>query len=98
MIALSPLLDGRSVDALLDLRARGHDLCVLDVSPVPFTQRPQSGIDSVAYDIWVLRRDALRHRLQRAGVAVAEWHDGAPLQAAVEEVRAFRRHARVARV
>ena len=98
VIALSPLLDGRSVDALLDLRARGHDLCVLDVSPVPFTERPQSGVDAVAYDIWVLRRDALRHRLQRSGVAVAEWREGMPLQAAVEEVRAFRRHARVARV
>jgi uncharacterized protein (DUF58 family) len=98
VIALSPLLDGRSVDALLDLRARGHDLCVLDVSPVPFTQRPESGVDAVAYDIWVLRRDALRHRLQRAGIAVAEWHEGTPLQAAIEEVRAFRRHARVARV
>jgi uncharacterized protein (DUF58 family) len=98
VIALSPLLDGRSVDALLDLRARGHDLCVLDVSPVPFTRRPDSGVDSIAYDIWILRRDALRHRLQRSGVAVAEWREGTPLQAAVEEVRAFRRHARVARV
>jgi uncharacterized protein (DUF58 family) len=97
VIALSPLLDGRSADALLDLRARGHDLCVLDVSPVPFTRRPASGVDSVAYDIWILRRDALRHRLQRSGVAVAEWQEGAPLQAAIEEVRAFRRHARVAR-
>jgi hypothetical protein len=65
---------------------------------VPFTQRPDSGIDAVAYDIWILRRDALRHRLQRAGVAVAEWHDGAPLQASIEEVRAFRRYARHARV
>jgi uncharacterized protein (DUF58 family) len=98
VIALSPLLDGRSVDALLDLRARGYDLCVLDVSPVPFTKRPASGVDAVAYDIWVLRRDALRHRLQRAGIAVAEWREGTPLQAAIEEVRAFRRHARVARV
>jgi uncharacterized protein (DUF58 family) len=98
VIALSPLLDGRSVDALLDLRARRHDLSVIDVSPVPFTQRPRSGVDAVAYDIWILRRDALRHRLQRAGVAVAEWQEGAPLQAAVEEVRAFRRHARVVRV
>jgi uncharacterized protein (DUF58 family) len=98
VIALSPLLDGRSVDALLDLRARGHDLCVVDVSPVPFTRRPSRGVDALAYDIWVLRRDALRHRLQRAGVAVAEWRDGAPLQATLEEVRAFRRHARIARV
>jgi uncharacterized protein (DUF58 family) len=97
VIALSPLLDGRSVDALLDLRARGYDLSVIDVSPVPFAERPGSGVDAVAYDIWILRRDALRHRLQRAGVAVAEWRDGAPLQSSLEEVRAFRRHARVAR-
>ena len=73
VIALSPLLDPRSVGALLDLRARGFDLAVIDVSPVPFTARPRRGLDAVAYDIWRLRRDALRHRLQRAGVAVVEW-------------------------
>src|SRR5205814_8610579 len=75
VIALSPLLDARSVDALLDLRARGHDLCVVDVSPVPFARRAAGGVDAIAYDVWILRRDALRHRLQRAGVAVAEWRD-----------------------
>ncbi len=51
VIALSPLLDPRSVGALLDLRARGHDLAVIDVSPIPFTHaavvRP--------------RRDRVRH-------------------------------------
>jgi uncharacterized protein (DUF58 family) len=98
VIALSPLLDRRSVGALLDLRARGHDLAVIDVSPVPFTRRPSGGTDQIAYDIWTLRRDALRHRLQRAGVAVAEWRDGEPIQAVLEEVRSFRRHARLARV
>ena len=98
VIALSPLLDGRSVGALLDLRARGYDLAVIDVSPVPFTPRPRSGLDAVAYDIWTLRRDALRHRLQRAGVAVVEWREETPLQGVLEEVRAFRRYARHARV
>ena len=98
VIALTPLLDDRSVDALLDLRARGHDLCVVDVSPVPFTRRTVDGLDAVAYDIWILRRDALRHRLQRAGVAAVEWRDDVPLQAVLEEVTAFRRHARLARV
>jgi uncharacterized protein (DUF58 family) len=97
VVALSPLLDNRSVDALLDLRARGYDLAVLDVSPVPYTERPKAGLDAIAYDIWILRRDALRHRLQRAGVAVAEWREGAPLQGALEEVRAYRRHVRHAR-
>jgi uncharacterized protein (DUF58 family) len=94
VIALSPLLDARSVGALLDLRARGYDLVVIDVSPVPFTKRPARGLDAVAYDIWRLRRDALRHRLQSAGVAVAEWTDDVPLQAVLEEVRVFRRYAR----
>lgn len=96
VLALSPLLDARSVGALLDLRARGFDLAVLDVSPVPFTARPK-GPDAIAYDIWALRRDALRHRLQRAGVGVAEWTPGLDLQMALEEVRAFRRHAHRAR-
>jgi uncharacterized protein (DUF58 family) len=94
VIALSPLLDARSVGALLDLRARGYDLAVIDVSPVPFTKRPAHGLDAVAFDIWRLRRDALRHRLQSAGVAVAEWTNDAPLQAVLEEVREFRRYAR----
>jgi hypothetical protein len=98
VIGLSPLLDPRSVGALLDLRARGFDLAVIDLSPVPFTPRPARGLDAVAYDIWTLRRDALRHRLQQAGVAVAEWTPGTPLQTILEEVRAFRRYARHARV
>jgi uncharacterized protein (DUF58 family) len=93
VIALSPLLDPRSVGALLDLRARGFDLTVVDVSPVPFTRRPAREPDTVAYDIWLLRRDALRHRLQRSGVAVTEWRSGESLQASLEEVRAFRRRA-----
>jgi uncharacterized protein (DUF58 family) len=97
VIGLSPLLDPRSVGALLDLRARGFDLAVVDVSPVPFAQRPAGGIDAVAFDIWTLRRDALRHRLQRAGVAVAEWQPEVPLQSVLEEVRSFRRYARHAR-
>jgi len=97
VIGLSPLLDARSVGALLDLRARGFDLAVIDVSPVPFTPRPARGLDVVAYDLWTLRRDALRHRLQQAGVAVVEWNAGTPLQAVLEEVRAFRRFARHAR-
>ena len=98
VIALSPLLDQRSVGALLDLRARGYDLAVIDVSPVPFVARPASGLDAVAHDIWVMRRDAIRHRLQRAGVAVAEWREERPLQSVLEEVREFRRYTRHARV
>jgi uncharacterized protein (DUF58 family) len=98
VIALSPLLDARTVSALLDLRTRGFDLAVIDVSPIPFTRRPRDGDAQIAFDIWRLHRDAIRHRLATAGVAVAEWRSGTPLQAVVEEVREFRRYARTARV
>jgi uncharacterized protein (DUF58 family) len=97
IVALTPLLDQRSVGALLDLRARGYDVAAVDVSPLPYTPRPSRGSDAVAYDLWVLRRDALRHRLQSAGIGVAEWRSGEPLQLPLEEVTAFRRHARLAR-
>jgi uncharacterized protein (DUF58 family) len=92
VLALSPLLDERAVGALLDLRARGFDLAVVDVSPLPLTP-PGKGLDAVAYRLWQLRREALRHAYERAGVAGAEWRDGEPLQAPIEEVRSFRRHA-----
>lgn len=97
VIALSPLLDPRSVGALIDLRARGYDLAVIDISPVPFTPRPSRGLDAIAYDIWTLRREALRHRLRSTGVAVTEWTPDTSFATALEEVRAFRRYARLAR-
>jgi uncharacterized protein (DUF58 family) len=98
VIALSPLLDQRSVGALVDLRARGFDVAVIEVSPLPYAQPPKPGIDRLAFDIWLLRRDALRQRLRSAGIAVTEWRSDASLQAHLEEVREFRRHGRLARV
>lgn len=97
VIGLSPLLDPRTVGALLDLRARGFDLALLEVSPLAFAERPEHSLDALAFDIWELRRDALRARLRGAGVAVAEWDGSSPLQGALEEVRSFRRYARHAR-
>jgi uncharacterized protein (DUF58 family) len=96
VLALTPLLDDRAVGALLDLRARGFDLAVVEVSPEPFAPGPVEGdeADELAYRIWRLRREVLRGRYHQAGVAVASWQDGDPLQAALEEVREFRRRAR----
>jgi uncharacterized protein (DUF58 family) len=98
VIALSPLLDERSMRALVDLRARGFDLAVVDISPVPFVEPGTGSLDDLAYRLWLLRRDALRSSYLRLGVPVVEWRKETPLQAALEEVRTFRRHARVLRV
>ena len=44
VVALTPLLDERSIGALFDLRARGHDVTVIEASPVPYMD---PGHDSV---------------------------------------------------
>ena len=97
VIALSPLLDERAVRSLIDLRGRGFDLAVIEVSPFPFVEEGKSETEQLAYRLWRLRRDALRSRYASLGVPIVEWHEGVPLDAMVEEVRAFRRHARVVR-
>jgi uncharacterized protein (DUF58 family) len=98
ILALTPLLDERAVGTLLDLRARGFDLAVIEVSPVPFVEPGPSETDRLAHRVWLMKRQALRARYERVGVPVVEWRAGSPLAAPVEEVAAFRRHARHARV
>jgi uncharacterized protein (DUF58 family) len=97
VLALTPLLDARSAAALLDLRARGFDLVVIEVSPVPFVQPDSDELAQVSYRLWRLSREALRARYERAGVPVVEWTDGEALSVVLEEVTAFRRYARPAR-
>jgi hypothetical protein len=97
VIALSPLLDERAVGALLDLRARGFDLAVIEVSPFPFVEEGPTETEQLAYRLWRLRREGLRSRYAARGVAIAEWREGVPMEAVMEEVRGFRRHARVVR-
>lgn len=96
VLAVTPLLDERSIAALLDLRARGHDLAIVEVSPEPFVT-PGPGLDALAFRLWLLRRAELRNRFERAGVGVALWSGETQLDAALEGVRAYRRHARLAR-
>ena len=97
VLAVTPLLDERSVTALLDLRARGHDLAVVEVSPVPFAAPGDSELEQLAHRLWLLHREELRARYEALGVAVASWREDLPLEAALEGVRAYRRHARFVR-
>ena len=97
IFAITPLLDERAVTTLIDLRARGFDLAVLEVSPVAFASAATGEQEELAHRLWRLKRDALRARYQRFGVPVVEWHEGEPLEGALAEVGAFRRQARYAR-
>jgi uncharacterized protein (DUF58 family) len=97
LIAISPLLDERAVTTLLDLRARGFDLAVLEVSPVAFASPAEGEREALAYRLWQLKRETLRARYRRVGIPVVEWHEGEPLEGALAEVGAFRRRARYTR-
>ena len=81
VIAVTPLLDERSVVALVDLRGRGHDLVLLEISPEPYVVLGSAATDAVALRLWRLQRAELRGRFERLGVAVAT----------LEETRASRR-------
>ena len=98
VVALTPLLDDRTVDALIDVRGRGADIAVVEITPDPYVLPGRSDADQLAYRIWQLRRAALRSRFLRLGVPLARWRPGEPLEPVVEEVTAFRRYARAMRV
>jgi uncharacterized protein (DUF58 family) len=93
VVALSPLLDDRAVSALLDLRGRGFDLALVEVSPLPFVEPGHGERAHLAHRLWLLQRDVLRARFERAGVAVGAWDADTSLVGALEEVRSFRRSA-----
>jgi uncharacterized protein (DUF58 family) len=97
VLAVTPLIDDRAVTALVDLRARGYDLAIVEVSPASFAEPGEGEADRLAHRLWLLRRAELRARYRRLGVAVASWDDDASLDAVLEGVRSYRRHARLAR-
>jgi uncharacterized protein (DUF58 family) len=99
VIAISPLLDMRSLGALLDLRARGFDLVVIEISPEDYV-RPleRDEVKDLAFRLWKLRRELVRDRFHRLGVPVSSWPADQELESVMEELRRYRRAARLVRV
>lgn len=96
ILVITPLLDERSIALVSELRMRGCDLTVVEVSPLDHVSPGPTAADAVAYELWRLQREALRARLQSLGIGVAVWESGGHLAPAVEEVNAFRRSAQPA--
>jgi uncharacterized protein (DUF58 family) len=92
VFAVTPLLDERGARALLDLRARGHDLAVIEIDAVALVGRRRDA----AGRLWALRRAAMRARLADLGATVATWDGQRELQTVIEEVTASRRASRLA--
>ena len=96
VLAISPLLDERSLAMVTDLRRRGFDLTVIEVSPLDHVSPGPSDADAVAYQLWRLQREALRARLRSLGIGVGVWEHEENLGPALEGVNRFRRSARPA--
>jgi uncharacterized protein (DUF58 family) len=96
VLAITPLLDDRTAAALLDLRARGYDLIVVEVSPLELLEPDPASSVQLAHRLWRLSREALRWRYEQLGVPVVTWREDEPLAAPLEEVNAFRHLARPA--
>lgn len=86
VVALTPLLDSRGIDAVRSLRARGFDVAVVEISPEPFL----SGGEGPARGLWELERESLRSDLRRRGIAVATWDGEEPLDRVVQTLAIFR--------
>jgi uncharacterized protein (DUF58 family) len=97
VLCLTPLLDERMVNALVDVRGRGADVAVIEIAPESFVDVQAGAQPELAYRIWKLRRAAVRSRFRRLGVPVVQWRWGDPLEPVLEEVSSFRRFARAMR-
>ena len=97
VIAVTPLLDRRSISLLAELLGRGFDLTVIECSPTGFVGPGRRLEEQAAFRVWLLEREMVRDQLRTAGAVLVEWHRGEPFAAAVEMARAWRRRPRVAR-
>ena len=94
VVALSPLLDDRFIDALHILGAHGHDVAVIECE----ASWPGSADDSdetgrLARTLWEAERQMIRDRLAEHGIAVAKWRSGDRLDLALLELTSYRRRA-----
>jgi uncharacterized protein (DUF58 family) len=78
VVAFSPLLDQRFVEALRDMRERGFALLVVDVLN---TEPPAalSFANVMARRIWRMEQQAIRFSLRELGIPVVRWDGVTPL-------------------
>ena len=99
LVAMSPLLDDRFIQALGELAGRGHDVAVIECDPSirpPAQDNTADGPSApfLAWRIWQAERSILRDRLAKHGIAVAQWKRQDPLEGTLLELGRRRRRIR----
>lgn len=98
LFAVSPLLDDELVGHLMRLGSAGLDVAVVAIDASPWLDPRTGPVGSLARHIWKLERERTIDRLREVGVAVGMWSADGSLEAVMEEVEEWRRHARRARI
>jgi uncharacterized protein (DUF58 family) len=76
VVAVTPLVDDRIVQAVVDTRRRGFDVTVIVLEP---SLDADVDVPMTARRLWALERNARRRTLEATGVRVATLDDGDPL-------------------
>jgi uncharacterized protein (DUF58 family) len=95
VLAVSPLVDERTLAALGSLALRRIDLAVVEV---PLETGPELGSTwsgAVTLRLQAMQHQVVRDRFLAMGVAVVPWRAAAGIEVAVREIDEYRRHARV---
>lgn len=92
VVAFTPLLDQRFVEAIFTARGRGHDVAVIECAPFD----EEAGDDATAAErlasrLWRAERSMLRDRMAEQGIAVAQWDGTEHLDVALDRLIRRRR-------
>ncbi len=95
VVALSPLLDARFIEALFTLRGSGHDVAVIEClyEPPDAEQAIDPELAAAAVRMFDAERSVMRDRLAERGVAIGQWQAGEHLDLALAEVVSRRRRS-----
>lgn len=91
VVALSPLLEDRFIDALFLLAAGGHDVAVVECA-TPMKYQGADAVVRLAYRLREAKHEMVRDRLAESGIVSAQWWAGMPLSVTLDEITRRRRH------
>ncbi len=95
VVAISPLGDERMISALAAIRARGHDVVVVEMAKPRMA--PRTELEQAGRLLDEMEREELRRGLFALGIAVAPLEPARPVEAVVAELARAARRLRPAR-
>ncbi len=91
VIAITPFLDSRFKEAVLDLFNRGFDTVTLSLSPSELIRRivADNPVNRAAMDIWEMEKENELMSLRKIGLPILRWDPEEPLDLLARSIRAL---------